>query len=158
MPQIFRIGAFHYTEQELSRQAEHRAERHQGLRKETRRQQIRRMDHRQFQPGKQPWAMPPRVHRQRHKRSQFDERFQGDRQHQAVMVFARIDAARAKQDREQCKQQRAPQGAVATQRSRHTHPDAAEHAVGHRDGLQLQCEVRHYGDDRDDCHQRGQTV
>ena len=52
----------------------------------------------------------------RQKRQQLDDRFRGDREHQAVLMLGRVDMARAEQHREQRHRQRDIERHVAEQR------------------------------------------
>ena len=53
-----------------------------------------------------------REHADRRECQQLDDRLEGDRQHDALVVLGRVEPARAEQDREQRHQQRDPQRRV----------------------------------------------
>ena len=156
--QVIGLLALHHADLELARQAEHGAERQHGLRQKARREPMAELVHRQLHRGHQTRPTPQRVTGQSHEGHQLDQRLQRDRQHHAVMVLGRIDAARTEQDREHRQQRRAPQRAVYPIRRQRRRCMPAEHAIRHGHGLELQRDVRHHGSHRDDRHQRRQAM
>ncbi len=84
-------------------------------------------------------------------RQQLDHRFEGDRQHHAVMVFGGIDLAGTEQGGEQRHQQRHVQRGIGEEAGRAG--VAGQHLQAHRHRFVLQGQVRNDADQRDDRHQ-----
>ncbi len=91
----------------------------------------------------------------REHRAELEQRFERDRQHQAAVVLGRADAARAEQHREQRQHQRDVERAVVPRR-RLQRTGAREQVEAHRDGLELQRDVRNDAEDRDQRDRGGQ--
>ena len=85
-----------------------------------------------------------------HQREEFEDGLGGDGQHHARMVFGRIDAARAEQDCEQREHERDHQHRVRIPVRRQARRLAREHVDAHRDGGELQRDVRNDRGERDE--------
>jgi len=89
---------------------------------------------------------------------QLDHRLEGDRRHQAFVALAAVEVARAEHHREARQRQREvdrallPPGPLARQRGRQSGQDIE----GDRDALELQRDVGHDADHRDQRDQAGQ--
>ena len=83
-------------------------------------------------------------------RHQLDDRLGGDRQHQAVLMFGGAGLARAEQHREHRHRHRDRQRHVVDQRDRGNHLILAQNGLQRgRHRFQLQCDVGHRADQRD---------
>ncbi len=153
---VGRSSHLDHADLELAAQAEHRNESEQRLRDEAGRQSVfgEFADRRGDRALKA--ADAQRIDADGDESDEFDQRFDRDREHHAVVVFGRVDAARAEQDCKHRQQRGDVQRAVAQQRGG-VRCAAAEHADTHRDRLELQRDIRNRGE-YDDRQERRQDI
>ncbi len=93
------------------------------------------------------------------KRHQLDDRFGRDREHQSVLMFGGVGLAGAEQNRERRHRQRHHQRDIADDRNpREGLVFAQDGFQRRRHRLELQCDVGHRADDRDQGDRRGNRL
>ena len=165
-PQIPAVGVLHHGDVELARQAHQGGHGHAHLHQQTGPLRVGLPECLQLRRGQclaeqiaRPIEQAPGDEgANREEGQQFDQRFEGHRQHHATVVLGDIQAAGAEQNGEQGQHQADDQGRVLGAGARRVGTGSGEQVDAEDDGFELQGDIGQHADQADQRHHHRQWL